>query len=212
MWQEGPFSATTFALSLIYSFMSSLLLSYLSMLRFLVIVYPLKFSVKTMNVGLKPILFVSLSIILQAIFLTVVVWPFSGNVSLVLCSPFIDPANTSISIKLTAWVLLTLQQISCIFISVIYLLILSQIRKRDKTMEMVKIKSQLTFPLILQMICLVFSSRASWISRSTILILTLTRKPSPIELIYWLHIIIMPINAITVPVIFLTTTARQWRS
>ena len=212
MWQEGPFCAIAFALSLVYSFMSLLLLSYLSMLRFLVIVYPLKFSINKMIVGIKPILFVSLSIILQASFLTVAVWLFSGNVSLVLCSPFIDPANTSVSIKLPAWVLLTLQQISCIFISVIYLLILSQIRKRDKTMEMVKIKSQLTFPLILQMICLVFSSLPSWISSSTILILTLTRNSSPIELIYWLHIIIMPINAITVPVIFLTTTARQWRS
>ena len=73
MWQEDIFCATAFALSLIYSLMSPLLLSYLSMLRFLVIVYPLKFSIKKINVGLRPILFVSLSIILQTIFLTVAV-------------------------------------------------------------------------------------------------------------------------------------------
>ena len=211
MWQEGPFCATAFAMSFIYSFMSPILLCYLSMLRFLVIFYPLNFSIKKINVGLKPILFTNLSIILLAMGLTVVVWNFSPNVALVLCSPFVDPANASISIKLTAWALATLQQASCIFISVIYLLIISQIRKRDKSMEDVKVKSQLTFPIIFQMVGLVSSGLVSWISSSIILIVTLTRNSYPIELIYWLHIVIMPTNAIIVPFIFLVTTIRQWK-
>ena len=66
-------------------------------------------------------------------------------------------------------------------------------------MEDVEMKSQLTLPVIFQMLGLVSSGLVSWISSTIILIVILTRNSYPIKQIYWLHIVIMPVNANIVP-------------
>ncbi len=198
----------SFTLNLFFNMYSPTLLTILAFSRLMVTANPLDSSFKENSkiVNIMTMTFVptfalclSLAILTQQV---LVQMPFS------LCSPFIDPLGKSLLIKCMSGIVACYQICSCVFILGLYgRLIYELINRREETNF--QRKNYLSKSLVGQLTLVSLSNVLCWFPSDGIFLSTLVTKTFSVKLIIWTSVIIVPLNSLVNPMVFLVFTLKS---
>ncbi len=135
-----------------------------------------------------------------------------GSVPNTLCSPLIDPQNsTFLSIAFAIFSIL-IQVVAIISNIVMYSKLISEIRSSHKNVGAAKSKKTSDVPIFVQLVAITSSNLLCWIPSGIIHLISLFVKPYPMEMLIWVNIVVLPMNSIVNPIIFIITTIRKYRN
>ena len=146
--------------------------------------------------------------ILITISLTVMVHR-KGRIPSNLCSPFIDPTDSLIEIKISTWLVKVFQWISLSFIIFMNIVLINHL-KLSLAVGIIasKIKSG---TITIQSILVTASNLICWLPSSIIYVTSLIVSKYSTELLIWTTVVITPINSIINPLFLILLHRRAKR-
>ena len=192
-----------------YQFVSPFLLSFLSISRLMVVVHPLDSSFKEANYVVKYLICIFAIITSVSIIITLIWIALFGVIPTNLCSPFIDPSQSVLFTKILAWVITCLQLLVLILIMAAYYLLIKHLKESQKSLKESTSKQHSNTAAMIQFIIMITSNALCWIPSAVIYLFANNFAPYSLELIIWVTIVIVPINGIMKPFIFVVTTFRK---
>ena len=128
-WRSNVICFSAFTIVLNFSLLSPLLLCFLSYTRLLVVLNPLNVKSRDKSHVIRWICaIISLSTTFSII-ITIIMMHFQSEIPLHICSPFVDPSNSIIFIKIITWSTVIFQFSPVIFIMLVYILLFQTIKK-----------------------------------------------------------------------------------
>ena len=208
-WRSGTLCFIILFMNIIYQFISPCLLLFLSISRLMVVAHPLDSSFKEAHYVGKYLLCIFGIITSVSVVITLIWIALFGIIPTNLCSPFIDPTHSVLFTKIFAWVITCLQLHVLIFIMVTYYLIVKHLKESQKSLKESRSKPHSNTAAIIQFIVMITSNALCWIPSGVLYSFENYFVPYPLELIFWQTILIVPINGIVNPFIFIVTTFRK---
>ena len=171
--------------------------------RLMLVWYPVDTKFKNHNFVLKSILFLVILSLVICLSFTIILKIHFRILPTSLCLPFIDSLKSVFMIKIIVWSSILTQSMLSIVIVIVYILLaLSLYAKKDNDLNQksthISYKS-----LILQLILITVSNISCWFSTNGIYTMTMILSKYPTQLVIWSTVILMPINSIVNPTIFL---------
>ena len=206
-WKNSATCAFLFSLFLSFKFLQPFLLSLLSLARLMVVKYHFVSKFKSTKFTLKGLMLGFSLICLFSITCGLMV-TFQGGSPDILCLPFADPTQNSKFIQVTIFSVAAVQIFTIFATSTMYFLMLTSIKKSGNNIGS-NTRSHSTTVVLRQMIILSLSKVICWLSSSVIFITTLIMDKYPPLIIYWTIILIVPINAIAIPILLSLTALKK---
>ena len=180
----------------------------------MVVVHPFDSQFKEKNIILKHISMIfmvtsTLVIGLTNIITSIITWYLYKNIPMGLCSPFIDPTNSFVVIKVLTWLTAIVQTGAIIIIIFTHIRLISSFTKHQKQLVNVVSKSQSNVSLIIQLLTITVSNVICWVPSSIIFVMSMFMQTYPTEMLIWTSVAVVPINSIINPVVFIITTLRK---
>ncbi len=201
------------AFSVIFSFtlVSPALLSLFSVSRLMVTLYPLKSRFKNTEFLLS-----WLSCLLCCSLVSIsVVWSFlfqqDFKVPTNLCSPFVDATNTYVLIKTLTIVSSFLQGLGLICIVLTNISLTAALHKHvsQHLSVLISHRKYMKISVVVQILAVTLSNVMCWVPANTIFLLSLFTNTFSTDLIVWTTVVVVPINSIINPCIFLICSVRR---
>ena len=126
-----------------------------------------------------------------------------------LCLPLLEPSGSQLSIKLITWFTVVTQFVTSILIMTMHILLVVEIKKSQKSIQMSKPKNNKLKNVIIQLFTITVSNILCWCPVGCIFISAMFLPTYPINLVIWTTIIGLPINSIFNPTIFIASTVRN---
>ena len=208
-WRSGILCFITFGVSMDFHIVSPLLLSFMSICRFMIVSHPLNSKFKESSHVLKFVFSLFISTTILSVVTTIMVKIFYESIPMQLCSPFIDPSNKLILFSIISWFIAIIQIFAVVVIIVIYCLLLKHLKDSQQKMKTSVSKKKSNVGLIVQIIVITGSNILCWIPSSIICSVSTFLASYPIEMIMWTIIIVVPINGIINPLVFIVTSLRK---
>ena len=125
-----------------------------------------------------------------------------------LCLPFVDPPGLSTLAKIISSVIIMSQSISSIIVVIVHVKVIRETHKFKRSMQMAKSSDfskkgmvyQLIFSSVLNILC--------WIPANAVYLSAMFLSSYPIDYILWTIVIIMPINSVSNPIVFIVTNLK----
>ena len=209
LWRSGKLCFIILSMHINFHLLSPLLLSLLSLSRLMVVIHPLDSNFKESNYVLKYLICLSLgtaSISLVISFTEKIIY---SSTATHLCSPFIDPTNSHISVKFLSWVFACLEFSIILFITFAHCLLLKTLRESQKELKQSVSKEQSNFTLIAQLLIITITGTLSWVPSRIVYLASMYLVPYRIALVTWTIITVVPITCIINPIVFILTTLRR---
>ena len=206
-WKNSATCAFLFSLFLSFKFLQPFLLLLLSLARLMVVKYPFASKFKSSKFTLK-ILMLGFSLICLFSIISGIMVTFQGGCPDILCLPFADPTKNSKFIQVIIYVVAAVQIFTIFATSSMYFLMLTSIQKSGKNIKS-DTRSHSINVVLIQMIILSLLKVICWISSSVIFITAFVMDKYPLLMIYWTIILIVPINAIAIPIVLSFTALKR---
>ena len=194
--------------STICTIMSSIFLSYhfyqpyiiivITLIRLMVIIYPMESKLKSTKVIMRVIMGGLLPIVSMSITFGITVKHHcsQGN----LCSPFVDPSDKFTIIRVVTFVISVINTLTMLSTVGISIKMVKSLQRSQNNMITTNI-SKIIQPVIKQMTLFTLSQILCWVPSSTIFLTALFTERYPLAMIHWTTVLIMPINTIAIPTI-----------
>ena len=203
LWKSHGFCYTVLCVLLWFTISNQIILFYFSISRLYAVIDPIKtreeswkeiFHHVTITHSVSFCLSVILTLLLQ---FTEKYLPTS------LCSPFFDPSGLSLFTKVISWVVMIAQSIVSISIVVFNIVIINEVHKSKQSVKTEVSDSERK--MISQLILSSTSNILCWIPANAVYISAMFLSVYPIDLVVWTTVMIMPINSIINPSVFIAT-------
>ncbi len=126
-----------------------------------------------------------------------------------LCSPFVDPSDSSTLVVVFTWMTSVTQIVCAAVIILIYGLLIRDLEASQKLVQQATSKKQSNTPLFVQIFLIILSNLICWISCSVIFLTSLLLKHYPVTMTTWATAGLMPINSLTNPTMFIVSALRK---
>ena len=133
---------------------------------------------------------------------------FQGGSPDILCLPFADPTKNSKFIQVIIYLASAVQIFTIFATSTMYFLMLTSIQKSENNIRS-DTRSHSTSVVLRQIIILSLSKVIFWLSSSVIFITAFVMDKYPLLMIYLTIILIVPINAIAIPIVLCLTALKK---
>ena len=206
-WRSSIFCFMAFLIYLWHTFLTQLLLIYLSLSRLFIIIKPLSTHFKYNSIvkrGLTLMFFISF---VMCLITTLYVKETSEMLPYSFCHPFVDTTKSIMSIQFLTWITVLTQTITFVFILISHLCLVSYVMHSKKKFK--KLKSRLKTSLITQILSIAIFNSVYWFSLNCIYIAMMYLKNYPVDLIIWSTTAISPLNAIFHPLLFFTVSLKK---
>ncbi len=212
LWQSG--STCLFVFGLFLCSISVILTSscFMALARLFVVKYPLESKFREPNFVTHKLAQLFFASAFVSILLSVVQWLLSfldyGILS-VLCSPFYDPTNTSVFLKVLTW------SVYVAFISgIVVFYICSSNMVAALRMSQEQVRSTLAHTttyrsILVQISILAISNFMCWGSTSVILAVSVLVNNFPVLVMFWTTIVLIPMSSIVNPCVFIVLSFKQ---
>ncbi len=210
-WRSSATCFTEFGLVVNFVIIYPLLLSFLSCSRFMVVEHPMTTKFKSCEFVLKCLAsFTGFSFLVSVLF-TLVTWGTVTNQELpfFLCSPFVDPSASVVTVDILTWYTSILTLSASIFIIVIYIKLFLSLKASQKNIQAARSKQASNFALVAQLIILTGSNLVCWIPTSVLYLTSGFLLKYPTEMLLWIQVAVTPINSIVNPIVFIVTSVRN---
>ena len=190
---------------------SQLLLIYISLTRCFAVLSPLKYTLISLNQILyKLASLYSFSIGISAL-ITMIYYYYESQLPNGLCLPFIDPSGSFNLTKVISWIVIISQSVSSAIIIVVNWKLIYELHKNKMSISKSstdgsysssrKVLTQLTITSISNIIC--------WLPANVVYLSAMILYTYPVDLVIWTTVLIMPINSIINPCIFLSKDIKD---
>ena len=208
LWKSHPLCFISLCVVLWFTVSSQTMILYLSASRLIAVIDPFKtrlisgreifFHVTTINSF-------SFCIILVA---TLALKFNEKQLPTSLCSPFIDPLHSSISTNVITWVVIITQSVSSVLIFLMHILLVNEVTKSKRSLKIQK--SEVENKMMYQLILTSTTNILCWIPANIIYISAMFLSIYPINLVIWATVVVMPINSIINPLVFILTNLKMY--
>ena len=209
-WRSGMLCFLIFGINIQFSFTSPLFLCLLSYSRYKVVDQPLDTQFKETNYVFKFIMVIFICTGLLTIGLILLSYFLIKENPTALCSPFVDPTNSIILVKIFTWLSVIIQIFAISFICFTYGNLIKTFKKSNDTMKTAMSMKRSIVPLLIQLITVTISNIICWIPSSIIYLTSMLIDKYPVEMLVWTVVVIVPINSIINPIVFIITTVRKY--
>ncbi len=207
LWQSGPVCYVAYTVFLSFSIISPTIHCILAYSKFSVVRFPIQSNFKETRFVRNVILTgycISLSI---AVGFTLIHTILCAAVPHKICLPFSDDMISPIfTITVTAFVLFG-QIVAFCFMSYFFWKLVGELNASDKKFEGAARKKKVSASINAQILATTSSFFLTWIASGTIYMAGLLTKMFPADLLVWTTILILPLNSLISPVLFIVPTA-----
>ena len=179
-WKNGVSCSVAFILILMFSLVVPYLLSLLSFARYMVVVYPMESKFRSPSFVCNCV-FAGTNFSLLIAFVSAVNLNLKQIIPTQLCSPFIDPTDSTALIRFLTIGVTILQMSAFCFIITIYFQLLHFIRKLKQ--EMLFESKLMSRGLVTQILLVTVSNLAGWFPSSLIFLIFLLKSKYPVDLV-----------------------------
>ncbi len=213
-WHKSFFCWCVYFLFLFFAFLSPSVLCILSFSRLQIVKRPFDTKFKEAHFVFKLLTVVFLVILCLVSLFTLTVW-LLDTLSLnkvkrrFLCSPFVDLSHTLVVPMILTFlkVFWEVASLVCIFTS--YFNFFQSISKSQDKMKASTSKAASNVPFYIQIIPTTVSSTLGWIPSAVVFILCLFLKRYSLNVLFWTTIVIVPLNSLVNPIVFITGALRK---
>ena len=208
LWRSSVACFCAFFIMLYFTLLSTFVLTFMALSRLMLVWYPVDTKYKDHNFVFKSILSLSSLSFIICLSVTIIFRIHFGILPMSLCLPFVDPSNSIVLIKIIVWSSILIQSLLSMVIVIIYILLALGLYKVKN--EDINLKSIHTSygSLILQLILITVSNMVCWFSTNGIYIATLILTEYSTEVVIWSIVILMPINSIVYPTVFVIMSIK----
>ena len=206
-WKKSATCIFLFSGFLSFKFLEPFLLSMLLLARLMVVKYPIESKFKSTKFTSKRLL---IGILLISSFSMVcgIIAAYQGGSPDILCLPFVDPTKNNRLIKVTISLATSVQIFTISATISMHILMLTSIKKSENITRS-NISTHYTTIILRQIIILSLLKIICWISSNTIYLTAMFMDKYPPLMIYWTTVLIVPINAITIPILLSFTVVTK---
>ncbi len=209
LWRSGSWCFSAFALALNLNILSPFLLSLLALARLMIVLHPFDSQFKRTKTVLKyQALFFCVSIVIS-ISITTTMWAIYHELPSHICSPYLDPTNSTWMMKIWTWITMTLLAFATIFIAVCHVCLVKSLQNSQQNIESAISQKKSNSSVAAQLIMLSGSNIMCWIPTGTIFITSMFLPEYPVEMMMWTMAVVVPINSVLNPVVFMVTALRK---
>ncbi len=208
-WRSSTICIVNVAAIILFSFLSQLLLLFLSILRLMVTIYPLSSSFKQLSFVQKIILFV---LILSTTIAAVVTYVFVLEAHLSptsLCTAFIDPTKQLLITQILVWLVALSQSATAAAVVVMSILLVDTVKMSEEKVQPKSKFQNSSKAMIMQLSLLSCSSIVCWLPSNLLKLLTAYLDKFPLRIVYWSSAVVVPLNPVLHPVIFTVVFVRK---
>ena len=209
-WRSGFVCFLAFSIVLYFTVTSQLTLVLLALSRLLVVINPLHTTFKCFRYVFKYVISIFILSFLFTAFTTFFLKSQEKFLPTSLCFPFIDPTNSSFTINILVWSVVSSQCVTSVVITVSHILLIRRLSIHQRKLQRVVISDVSNVSLAVQLIIVTLSNVLCWFSLNTIYIITMTISKYPIDLVIWMEVFVVPLNPIINPIVFISTYLRKF--
>ncbi len=211
VWRSSPPCYITFGSFLIFNFFSPLLISFYSITRLLVVLFPMDTKCKDTAFVVKCVMLIFfVSCLISGGLLSAVIVVVYPAIPTSLCIPYVDPSDQVIPIKVHTWITVILQFVATVFILVVYIALLNNLKASQKRLQSAKSsKRSSNATLVIQIIIITCSNIICWIPSGVIYIITMFMERYPTSMIVWNLFAVTPVNSMINPVVLVAMAIRK---
>ncbi len=207
-WKGHPICFTAFALALMFSFTSPILLALLSVMRFRVISKPMSTKFKETAFVAQWLTSICISTFILCLLFTLLTNLLHTSLPFNLCLPFIDPTNSLVLLKVLIGLITALEFFSSVSIAVVYCLLVKE-KEKTQLQATSNSSSKRDKGMIAQLVIITLSNVLCWLPSSVIYMVSIFLDRFPIDMVIWVTVSVLPINSIVNPIVFVVTTLRK---
>ena len=186
-----------------FTISSQTMLLYFSVSRLLAVIGYIKAREKLSKDILYQVCMVHLFSLCLSFFLTFILHLTEKHLPTSLCSPFIDPSSLSIFTKIISWIVIITQSVVSLTIVVIHTLLVKEVNKSKRLLKNEKCDSDKN--MMFQLLLTNTSTILCWFPTNSVYISAMFLSVYPITLVIWTTVLVMPINSIINPCVFIGT-------
>ena len=149
LWKSHFLCFMAFGTLLWFTVLGQLLLTFMSVSRYMIVSYPLDTKFKESLFTMKYILLIYILSFGLSLFITLYFKHIWHSVSIDLCIPFLDPSSSVTLTKLITWFVVISQSVSSIIITIMYILLYRIIKKSKMIIRKSKEHSQIILQIVL---------------------------------------------------------------
>ena len=194
---------------LYFTVTSQLTLVLLALSRLLVVINPLHTTFKSFRYVFQYVSSIFILSFLLTAFTTFSLKIKEEFLPISLCFPFVDPTNSSFTINILVWSVVSSQCVTSVVITLSHILLIRRLRKHQKKLKRAVIGDVSNISLAMQLIIITLCNVLCWFSVNIIYIITMTMSTYPIDIVIWMEIFVVPINSIINPIVFISTYLRK---
>ncbi len=209
LWRSGPLCFTACGLVLCFSFMSQLVLLFLSTSRLMVVINPVDTEFKKTHFVICPLVFVFVLSVLVSGIVTFSVTVTTDALSTSLCLPFIDPTNQILMIEVITWFVAVMQCLTSTSILLMHLLLVRATIDSQRDIRISKSGEASKVVLVVQLCIITMSNILCWFPANGIYIAAMFLSSYPTELVTRSTAVAMPFNSVANPLVFLIFHAKN---
>ncbi len=202
-WESSWVCFTAFFLLLYFSFAIQGTLILFSLARLMVVKYPIDTKFKILKFTTKWLLIVLLIVTCLTIPAPIILKFRVGKVPLGLCSPFVDPSNSSVLFPIVAWFVAISQLMSCTAIVVLHIMLIKELAVSQARLEKAKSREDSNTSVFVQLTLISISNIVCWIPSSIIFTILTVLSVYPVDTVVWTTVVVMPLNSIANPIILI---------
>ena len=205
LWKSHPLCFTGLCTVLWFTMSSQMMLFYFSISRLMAVIYPIQSAGTSSQKIIYQVSSIHVFSFFASLVLTLVFQFIERQLPTSLCLPFIDASGSSIITKVISWVVIISQSICSVLIAGMHILLVNEVHKLEKS---VRKKSNST-KMVSQLILISTSNILCWFPTNAIYLSAMYLSIYPINLVIWTTEIIMPINSVINPCVFLLTNMKE---
>ena len=202
-WRSGLPCFIALGLIVCWCILTPLIMVFLSLSRFMVVVYPVDSRFKQVDFIFKIVISLFVCSLFVSILLTFQYKFTNALVTTNLCLPFVDPSGSVLVVKVFSWYLIVSQSITPFIITVIYILLLMKYTESRKSVGKIHSKENPDEFLKQQVVSSILLNFISWIPMNGIILTIMFLPKYPLDLIAWANILIYPLNSMVNPFLFI---------
>ncbi len=210
VWKSSFLCFLAYFVFLNYSFLSPALLSFVSLSRAMVVMYPMKSTFKNAKL-LKAVVFcIVMSACILSTVITILTRVMHKSVPFQFCTPFVDLVGSLAVVKYSVLLQAVIKIPSVVFIFSLYILVVKTILNQQKLLQDSISRKASNFSMFLQIFVLNSSNILCWVPSSIVFLQSIFSPSQSIDIILWTTIIVTPLNSVVNPVVFSATTMKKF--
>jgi len=201
-WRSGRLCFTALYISLLFTILTQYLLVFLSFSRLIVVVNPLKTSLKRTKTVLRYIfIFCTMTIGNTTVFV-LPFWLRKDPLPFNLCLPFVDPTGSVFMIRFITWFTVCTQTLSSAAIIIMHVILVRKLNRSKRLLGDISSTKHSNVSVISQLLIITASNILCWFPVNMVYISAMFMTRYPSEMVIWATIICFPVNSIINPIVF----------